>query len=67
MAKQHIHSKNSKLGYLDWTHKTNGQTRHMAKQHVHQKDSRLPFLEWTHRTNGHTKKIFIQRILHLYE
>jgi hypothetical protein len=37
MAKQRIQSKKSMLVFLDWTHKTNGQTKHMAKQHVHQK------------------------------
>ena len=65
MAKQNINSKSSTCVFLDWTHKTNRQTRQnrhtslMAKQNINSKHSTNVFLVWTHRTNN----IFIQSIL----
>ena len=69
MAKQNINSKSYTCVFLDWTHKTNGQTRQNRrtgqtdKQHIHSKHSTHVILEWTHMTNKQTNNIFTQSLL----
>ena len=66
MAKENINSKSSTCVFLDWTHKTNRQTRHMVKQNIHSKSSTRVFLDWTHKSYGQTKYSFTESYMCLF-
>ena len=62
MAKQHIHQKEFRLPFLDWTNRTNIHTSHKAKENIRSKNSMLVFLDWKHKINGQTRHMAKQHI-----
>ena len=62
MAKQHIHQKEFRLPFLDWTNRTNIHTSHKAKENIRSKNSMLVFLDWKHKINRQTRHMAKQHV-----